>query len=83
MAKVGGQQQPSSTTNKGSGRLLLQSPSAANARNALERATNMNSGQDKKGGDIGNKRELPNSEFQDFLLTYDETMWQHPEEETN
>ena len=28
-----------------------------------------------------NKRELPNSEFQDFLQTYDETMWQSKEEE--
>lgn len=37
-------------------------------------------GQDKKG-DVVNKRELPNAEFQDFLSTYDETMWQRPEEE--
>ena len=40
MSKVGpGNQPPQSTTNKNSGRLLLQSPSAAQARNALaERA---------------------------------------------
>ena len=41
------------------------------------------SGHDKKGGDLVNKRELPNSEFQDFLQTYDETMWQRPEEENS
>lgn len=35
----------------------------------------------EKKGDVVNKRELPNAEFQDFLSTYDETMWQRPEEE--
>jgi len=35
----------------------------------------------EKKGDVVNKRELPNHEFQDFLSTYDETMWQRPEEE--
>ena len=51
------QAQPSSTTNKGSAnRLLLQSPSAANARNALQRATTMVGGADAdKKGDLVNK----------------------------
>jgi len=35
----------------------------------------------EKQGDVVNKRELPNAEFQDFLMTYDESMWQRPEED--
>jgi len=73
-------QMPSSTTNKNSGRLLLQSPSAANARNALEKAGTGVSPRDRQA-EVVNKRELPNSEFHDFLATYDESMWQRPEED--
>ena len=51
MSKVAGmtqQELPQSTTNKSSGKLLLQSPSAANARNALnERANKAFDGKDK------------------------------------
>jgi len=84
MAKVVGSgaltiQPPQSTTNKASDRLLLQSPAAGQARNALmDRAFGNTK---EKQGDVVNKRELPNSEFQDFLMTYDESMWQRPEED--
>ena len=58
MSKVPGvmpMQPPSTTTNKGSGRLLLQSPSAANARKSIaDRMAN---------AVMESKRELPNSEF--------------------
>ena len=60
--------------------MLLQSPSAAQARNTLAGVGTGILGADKKG-DVVNKRELPNAEFQDFLSTYDETFWQRPEEE--
>lgn len=36
-------------------------------------------GKDNKDG--VNKRDLPNEEFKDFLQSYDETMWQRPEDE--
>lgn len=58
----------------------MQSPSAANARNALDRAGTGVSPRERQT-EVVNKRELPNSEFHDFLATYDETMWQRPEEE--
>lgn len=35
----------------------------------------------KDGKDGVNKRDLPNEEFKDFLQSYDETMWQRPEDE--
>lgn len=81
MAKLGSgsYQPPQSTTNKGSGRLLLQSPSAANARNMLAERSAV--GNKDGNADGVNKRELPNSEFTDFLQTYDETVWQKKEEE--
>ncbi len=68
MAKVVGatpMQPPQSTTNKASDRLLLQSPAAGQARKALLDAGAVG-GAKEKAGDVVNKRELPNSEFQDF-----------------
>ena len=39
-------------------------------------------GKDKQGaGDGVKKSELPPEEFKDFLSTYDDTMWQHPDDE--
>ena len=72
---------PGSTTNKSSGRLLLQSPTAQNARNTMAERITQNLGKEKEARDGTNKRELPNHEFQDFLSVYDETMWQKAEEE--
>jgi len=77
MSKVTGVMQhepPQSTTNKGSGRLLLQSP-ANIARNALNDRAKQGFGDGKDKQDGVNKREIPNSEYQDFLQTYDDTMW--------
>ena len=81
LTKAIGQNLPGSTTNKSSGRLLLQSPTAQNARNTMAERIAGNLGKDKQERDGTNKRELPNSEFQDFLSVYDETMWQKVEEE--
>ena len=72
---------PGTTTNKSSGRLLLQSPTAKKALNTMADRIAGNLGKDKQEKDGTNKRELPNHEFQDFLSVYDETMWQKAEEE--
>ena len=80
LSKVPNQQMPGTTTNKSSGRkLLLQSPTAQNARNTMAERIAGNLGKEKQ--DQTNKRELPNHEFQDFLSVYDDTMWQKIEEE--
>ena len=54
---------PGSTTNKSSGRLLLQSPTAQNARNTMAERIAGNLGKEKQERDGTNKRELPNHEF--------------------
>ena len=64
LSKVPGQQLPGSTTNKSSGRLLLQSPTVKDARNTMAERIAGNLGKEKQGGGDGmNKRELPNHEF--------------------
>ena len=54
---------PGTTTNKSSGRLLLQSPTAEKARNTMAERIAGNLGKDYKDKAGTNKRELPNHEF--------------------
>ena len=54
---------PGTTTNKSSGRLLLQSPTAKKALNTMADRIAGNLGKDKQEKDGTNKRELPNHEF--------------------